>query len=341
LYDEYGRHTLAMRGEETQFATDGRRQSEPLAEAAGPAWFRLEDWHEYHLICQGPTLELRIDGRTAARVTDHDAARAERAGVLALQLHSGPPTVVQSRNIQLNPTGPIDPWPAASSAAPAWSRVPRFEAVAWWALDEAGHGAQPPLRHVPQFEQIELNVRESGPGARPGAKVVRLSGAYFEADGTLVHSDRPLSLFVRAQPTQADETRTLASQLDAQGNLRWRLAFVPGDQGSNDLWALWQVRTDQGTQEARWRLPTDAVAAWHDWVASYDGQRLTLYCDGQLAAQTPHGGTLADGAHRLIVAGNDEGSSVGQSFLGDLETFAIWQRTLRTDEIGQLSANHR
>ena len=48
------------------------------------------------------------------------------------------------------------------------------EAIAWWSLDTGGHGAQPPLRHIPGWEKFELNVRAAGSGARPATDVVIL-----------------------------------------------------------------------------------------------------------------------------------------------------------------------
>src|SRR6185436_9427732 len=72
LYDEFGRHTLVMRGERASFDAEGKRTVTKLAEAEGPAWFRLEDWHEYHLTCIGQRLTLEIDGRLAAAVEDND-----------------------------------------------------------------------------------------------------------------------------------------------------------------------------------------------------------------------------------------------------------------------------
>ncbi len=103
LYDEYGRHTLAMRGERTVFDRSGGRVTERLAEVPVEPWFRLEDWHEYHLKCVGSRLELRVDGRWVAEVVDDDWRRQDLQGALALQLHSGPPTEVQFRHIRLRP----------------------------------------------------------------------------------------------------------------------------------------------------------------------------------------------------------------------------------------------
>jgi len=101
LYDEHGRETLALRGQRTTFSPDGKATKEAIKEAAGEPWFRLEDWHEYHLACVGTRLTLKVDGRLAAEVVDNDAAQADAAGILGLQLHSGPPTVAQFKDVRL------------------------------------------------------------------------------------------------------------------------------------------------------------------------------------------------------------------------------------------------
>ena len=46
LYDEYGRHDLALRGQRTLFASDGTRTVNRLEPADGDPAFRLEDWHD-------------------------------------------------------------------------------------------------------------------------------------------------------------------------------------------------------------------------------------------------------------------------------------------------------
>lgn len=101
LYDEHGRETLAWRGEKTVFAADGSKATTPIAEAQGPAWFKLSDWHEYRLVCKGAQLTLYVDGRLAAEVIDNDPKQQDFEGILGLQLHSGPPMTVQFKDIQL------------------------------------------------------------------------------------------------------------------------------------------------------------------------------------------------------------------------------------------------
>lgn len=101
LYDEHGRHTLVWRGQRTVFDRDGKAIHGKIEEAQGPASFKLEDWHEYHLTCQGPRLTLRVNGTLIAEVIDNDPLNADASGILALQLHSGPPTFVQFKDIRL------------------------------------------------------------------------------------------------------------------------------------------------------------------------------------------------------------------------------------------------
>lgn len=101
LYDEFGRHTLAFRGEKTTFAADGTKETERSPMADEPAWFKLSDWHEYHLICDGPHLTLKINDRIVAEVSDFDPEQQDFTGILAMQLHSGPPMTVQFKDIRI------------------------------------------------------------------------------------------------------------------------------------------------------------------------------------------------------------------------------------------------
>ncbi len=101
LYDEHGRETLAWRGERSVFDAAGQKTTTPIEGAAGDARFALEDWHEYHLVCRGSSITLDVNGRRVAEVVDDDPQQRDLAGILALQLHSGPPMTVQFKDIRL------------------------------------------------------------------------------------------------------------------------------------------------------------------------------------------------------------------------------------------------
>lgn len=101
LYDEHGRHTLAYRGQKAVFDENGQVTHTKIPGAEGPASFRLEEWHEYHLICKGWHLALKVNGQLVAEVVDNDPKQRDPSGILGLQLHSGPPTKAQFKNIRL------------------------------------------------------------------------------------------------------------------------------------------------------------------------------------------------------------------------------------------------
>ncbi len=101
LYDEHGRHTLAWRGQQTVLDKDGNRTETAIAEAQGPANFTLEAWHAYRLVCVGPKLTLYVNDALVAEVTDNETNAQDLSGILALQLHSGPPMTVQFKDILL------------------------------------------------------------------------------------------------------------------------------------------------------------------------------------------------------------------------------------------------
>lgn len=101
LYDEHGRETLAWRGESATYAPDGGRTVAPIEEAKGAAHFSLDQWHEYHLICRGSQITLKVDGRKVAEVIDNDEKNRDLSGILALQLHNGPEMTVQFKDIRL------------------------------------------------------------------------------------------------------------------------------------------------------------------------------------------------------------------------------------------------
>ncbi len=102
LYDERGRKMLANRGEKSTVGPDGKIQSEPLGDP--DALFesvRIGDWNDYHVIARGNRIELKINGRTTAIVIDLQKSERDLSGVLALQLHSGPPMKIQYKDIRL------------------------------------------------------------------------------------------------------------------------------------------------------------------------------------------------------------------------------------------------
>ena len=105
LYDEAGRGPLATRGSKVTIAADGKK-TETGSDL--PTSVKPGEWHEYSITAQGNHITLKIDGKVTAELFDDqkdpagDANKqAERIGMLALQMHSGPPQKVQFKNIRI------------------------------------------------------------------------------------------------------------------------------------------------------------------------------------------------------------------------------------------------
>jgi hypothetical protein len=59
------------------------------------------EWNDYVIIARGNHLQHFINGVQTIDVTDNDAAHRAAEGILALQIHTGPPMVVEFKNIRL------------------------------------------------------------------------------------------------------------------------------------------------------------------------------------------------------------------------------------------------
>ncbi|MBN2270513.1 MAG: DUF1080 domain-containing protein [Sedimentisphaerales bacterium] len=102
LYDERGRGMLAERGQKTTIGADGKKEIVSIGDAAALMGIvKKGDWNEYHIVSGGNQILLKINGTVTARVIDNDTKNREFAGVLALQLHAGPPMKIEFKDIEL------------------------------------------------------------------------------------------------------------------------------------------------------------------------------------------------------------------------------------------------
>jgi hypothetical protein len=103
MYDEKGRGILAQRGQRVRINRDGKSEAESFGDAAElQKSIRTNDWNEYVIEAVGPRMRHIINGKLMSDTTDLDVDKAEKEGVLALQVHTGPPMTVRFRNIRLD-----------------------------------------------------------------------------------------------------------------------------------------------------------------------------------------------------------------------------------------------
>jgi len=108
LYDETPkRGLLAARGQRVVIDEQGHRKVEAFADAA-ELWkeIDLDGWNEYDITARGQRVSAKINGHLMWDVTDREKGRrGEAPGVIALQLHVGPPMKVQFKDIRLKALG--------------------------------------------------------------------------------------------------------------------------------------------------------------------------------------------------------------------------------------------
>jgi Domain of Unknown Function (DUF1080) len=103
LYDERGRGILAERGERATIDENGKRTATRFADAAELLKsVEADGWNEYVIEARGPRLRHTINGKLMSETVDSEKEKGAASGILALQVHQGPPMTVRFRNIELD-----------------------------------------------------------------------------------------------------------------------------------------------------------------------------------------------------------------------------------------------
>jgi hypothetical protein len=113
---EHTRGGIAMRGEKVVIDNDGKKTVSPIAvpeqvqelitsgltlSAALLRQVKKGEWNSYTIIARGPDITLKINDIVMCQVRDQQAGLAAKDGVIALQMHPGPPMKVQFKNIRI------------------------------------------------------------------------------------------------------------------------------------------------------------------------------------------------------------------------------------------------
>ncbi len=96
------RGLIAGRGEKVDIAADGKKQTGSIGSPDELLKsYKKGDWNRYKIVCQGPKIKLYVNDVLMCEFTDNDAKQSASQGVIALQMHPGPPMKVQFKNIIL------------------------------------------------------------------------------------------------------------------------------------------------------------------------------------------------------------------------------------------------
>jgi hypothetical protein len=59
-----------------------------------------DDWNDYRILCQGPKIQLWVNGQLTVDYTEADAA-IEQQGLIGLQIHGGPPSEAWYKDLRI------------------------------------------------------------------------------------------------------------------------------------------------------------------------------------------------------------------------------------------------
>ncbi len=254
LYEGLGRELMSARGEQVEFTPSGKRVIAQFApDTVLRKTIRAGEWNDYRIEANGTRVRHWINNVLMSDVTDGDASRFRRDGLLAFQLHQGAPMEVrycalEVRAIQSAPPVSSLTLPAGFTAELLASAQP--SQGSWVALTFDSHG-----RAVISPQDGELSIAS-------------IPGLTRTSDGTL----------------WTGET-TLVQQFHAPIRSAQGLCFV-GDElyanalGSGGQSALWRVRDldhDGDYEDALAVIPYSGDAGEHGPHAVVRGPDGALY----------------------------------------------------------------
>jgi hypothetical protein len=103
LYHEKGRGYLCNVGEKVEIGEDGKpKVVGKLGEkAAIGSTYKKSDWNDYIIIAKGNHIQHYLNGIQTVDLVDNDPKGRAMSGLLALQIHAGPPMWVEFKNVRL------------------------------------------------------------------------------------------------------------------------------------------------------------------------------------------------------------------------------------------------
>lgn len=102
-YEERGRGIMAERGEIIAVDKDGKKSRVGSTGDADAllGQIKFDGWNKYKIVAHGNVLQHYINDVLMSELQDSEPGKSAAEGVLALQLHAGPPMKVQFKNIML------------------------------------------------------------------------------------------------------------------------------------------------------------------------------------------------------------------------------------------------
>jgi len=103
-YEERGRGILVERGQIISIAADGKKTKVGSTgdAAALRSKVNVDGWNTYKIVAKGSVCQHFINGVLMSELQDNQVDKRASEGIIALQLHAGPPMKVQFKSIMLS-----------------------------------------------------------------------------------------------------------------------------------------------------------------------------------------------------------------------------------------------
>ena len=109
FFEENGRMFMAQRGDVVFVRSNPKQPKKPVIEKVASVGdpveleknIRRSDWNEYVVIAKGNTFIHAINGHVMSIGIDEDELNSRKSGILAWQLHAGPPLKIEMKDIRL------------------------------------------------------------------------------------------------------------------------------------------------------------------------------------------------------------------------------------------------
>jgi hypothetical protein len=99
---EHTRGGVSMRGQKVVIDKEGKKQITSIGDPKELLKrVKKDGWNSYRVIARGNEITLEINGVVMCQAVDNQTGVAARDGVIALQMHPGPPMKVQFRNLRI------------------------------------------------------------------------------------------------------------------------------------------------------------------------------------------------------------------------------------------------
>lgn len=99
---QHERGLVAERGQKVQIDREGKRTIVTFADAEQLLKeVRQNEWNSYRILAKGPHVSMWINDVLICEVEDHQPRLGLRSGIIALQMHQGPPMKVEFSDLRI------------------------------------------------------------------------------------------------------------------------------------------------------------------------------------------------------------------------------------------------